>query len=213
MLGKRCEQLMRAAEKEVEQLERKAREQAGLPVDPGEDGKPLPPIELPEISVMREQMRVSRKKKVEAERHQLAEKAAELEGQMKEVQDRLKALNESGFDLGSPTRETSEKVIEVPASEKENHRIALSEKEAPEESMGETEQSNDKGATGPDGDFVEFPPYDGTEVPKDPKKAFTHFCLHTRREVKASLDPSERKKKVSCWHPVYFKASRLGTIL
>ena len=59
LLGKRCEQLMKAAEKEVEHLERQAREHAGLPVEPGEDGKPLPPIQLPEMSIMREQIRKS----------------------------------------------------------------------------------------------------------------------------------------------------------
>ena len=195
---------MKAAEKEVEQLERKAREQAGLPVEPGEDGTPLPPIQLPEISIMRNQMRASRRKKVETERLQLEEKASEIEVQMKEVQARLKALNEPGFDLSSPRLETSESAIEAPVSEKENHRSSTVENSAADESASAVadtaEESNENGAPGPDGDFVEFPAYDGSELPKDAKKAFTHFCLHTRKEVKSSLDPTERKKKVSrCW--------------
>jgi hypothetical protein len=54
-----------------------------------------------------------------------------------------------------------------------------------------------KGAIGPEGDFVEFPEYDGAEPPKEAKKAFTQFCINTRKEVKTSLDPEERRNKVS----------------
>lgn len=193
-LGKRCEQLMRAAEKEVEQLERKAREQAGLPVEPGKDGIALPAIELPEISVMREQLRTSRKKKVETEREVLEEKASELGGQMKEAQERLKALNESSYHLASPTRKILQKDQEAPALEKEEN----SHEEGADEpaAVTETEQpNNETGAAGPDGEFVEFPLYDGDEEPKEYKKAFTHFCQHSRKEVKATLDSIERKNK------------------
>ena len=34
-----------------------------------------------------------------------------------------------------------------------------------------------------------------SEAPVEWKKPFTHFCNSTRREVKASLDPAERKDK------------------
>ena len=51
------------------------------------------------------------------------------------------------------------------------------------------------GAIGPEGDFVEFPEYDGEEEPHENKKAFTLFCKSTRREVKNSLSPSSRKNK------------------
>lgn len=66
----------------------------------------------------------------------------------------------------------------------------------------EKEGANDnadtsKGAMGPDGDFVEFPPYDGTEEPRECKKAFTLFCTGNRKEVKRSLDPASRKDRVS----------------
>ena len=60
-----------------------------------------------------------------------------------------------------------------------------------------------KGAIGPDGVFVEFPPYDGSEPPRDCKKAFTLFCTGTRKEVKKSLDPASRKDRVSICMPVY----------
>jgi hypothetical protein len=52
------------------------------------------------------------------------------------------------------------------------------------------------GALGPEGEFAPFPDYDGSEEPRENKKAFTHFCNGTRREVKASLDPLHRKDKV-----------------
>ena len=45
LIGKQCEQLMRAAEKEFEQLEEKAREEACLPVEV-EEGAELPPIQF-----------------------------------------------------------------------------------------------------------------------------------------------------------------------
>jgi hypothetical protein len=54
---------------------------------------------------------------------------------------------------------------------------------------------NTNGAIGPEGDFVEFPEYDGEEEPHENKKAFTLFCKATRREVKNSLSPSSRKNK------------------
>ena len=53
------------------------------------------------------------------------------------------------------------------------------------------------GAPGPDGDIVAFPDYDPTDPPRECKKAFTLFCNGTRREVKRSLEPAERKDKVS----------------
>ncbi len=54
----------------------------------------------------------------------------------------------------------------------------------------------DPGAVGPDGEFIKFPDYDGEEEPRENKKAFTMFCNATRKEVKNSLSPSERKHKV-----------------
>jgi len=52
-----------------------------------------------------------------------------------------------------------------------------------------------RGAPGPDGNIVDYPPYDGTEEPRECKKAFTLFCTGTRKEVKKSLDPISRKDK------------------
>lgn len=60
------------------------------------------------------------------------------------------------------------------------------------------------GAVGPEGEFHEFPEYDGEDEPNENKKAFTLFCKSTRREVKNSLSPSERKNKVSLSVSIYF---------
>ena len=52
------------------------------------------------------------------------------------------------------------------------------------------------GARGPDGQFVEFPPCDPDEEPRENKKAFTLFCKANRRGVKNSLDECERQNRV-----------------
>ena len=59
----------------------------------------------------------------------------------------------------------------------------------------EASEGRADGAIGPEGDFVEFPEYNGEEEPHENKKAFTLFCKATRREVKNSLSPSARKNK------------------
>jgi SWI/SNF-related matrix-associated actin-dependent regulator of chromatin subfamily A member 5 len=56
------------------------------------------------------------------------------------------------------------------------------------------EQMSDMAYEGPP---KTFPKYDPSEQPKECKKAFTHFCIHTRRDVKASLNPKEVGDKVS----------------
>lgn len=105
LVGRRCEQLMKAAEKEVEQLERKAREDAGLVTeeeDKGEsddEGKSQeraapPPVDLPSFKTLRAKRRISAQREEEAERQKLEENVLELEQQMRVIQDRLKVLNE-----------------------------------------------------------------------------------------------------------------------
>ena len=187
-MGRRCEYLMRAAEKEVEQLEKKAREEAGLPVEV-EDGKELPPIELKPFKEMQRQRRLAKKKETETDKKQLEGKVDELESQMKEIQDRLKELSKDIPDEYHESTTINNGSVSRKRPQQEANEV---EEEVPEPEIDES-----KGAIGPDGDFVEFPEYDGTEPPKEHKKAFTHFCMQTRKEVKASLDPSERGNKVS----------------
>jgi hypothetical protein len=78
----------------------------------------------------------------------------------------------------------------------ETNREASNHSRANGDAGGGEEGHEETGAEGPDGEFVPFPEYDGLEPPKDCKKAFTHFCNGTRKDVKKSLDPSLRKDKV-----------------
>lgn len=287
LIGRRCEQLMKAAEKEVEQLERKIREDAGLITTEEEkkgenDGEgnmhALQPVELPDFRTLRAQRRLEAQREEEAEHQQLEEKAAGLEQQMKAIQDRMKVLNEYSRETTAqnvPSAEFPDELLPELANlvaksgpssitfiansfaaehagqvskkkicakidviavkekrETEGDRkpswylradyesllesetlqflqLAKEERLNKEKEKGASDQSHaskgaegngddgrdEGGAIGPDGEFVPFPDYDGSEPPRDRKKAFTHFCNGTRREVKKSLDPAMRKNK------------------
>lgn len=287
LIGRRCEQLMKAAEKEVEQLERKAREDAGMITEEekkeGSDGEgnvqmqePLPPIELPDFRTLRAQRRREAQREEEAKHQELETKVAEIDERVKEIRDRLKVLNEYSRESApvvNPSAEFPDDLLpelanivaksgpssitsianrfstEHPGQASKRKicskidSIAIKEKRksegdtkvcwylrpdyekllstetleylrlAREERLGkqrekevakaeggegaEEEDGSEGGAIGPDGEFVAFPEYDGSEPPKDKKKAFTHFCNGTRRQVKKSLDPAARKDKVS----------------
>lgn len=187
LLGKRCEQLMNAAKKEVEFYEEITREAAGLPTQP-EEGKTLPPIELPKFRILQRQLRASAKSAHEKTRKELEDKVADLEAQINAFQARLKEINSGAPARPAPARSSAAstpRVTPVPVA---------SEPDPPKEKAPET-----PGAPGADGSFHAFPEYDGNEAPADWKKPFTLFCVQTRREVKASLNPDERrdKKKVN----------------
>jgi TolA-binding protein len=188
VMGRRCEYLMRATEKEVEQLEKKAREEAGLPVEVA-DGNELSLIELKPFKEMQRQRRLAKKKETETEKEHLEGKVDELESQMKEIQDRLKELSKDIPDEYQKNTTKNNGSVSRKRPQQEANEV---EEEEPEPEIDES-----KGAIGPEGDFVDFPEYNGTEPPKEYKKAFTHFCMKTRKEVKASLGPSERGNKVS----------------
>jgi hypothetical protein len=192
---------MRAAEKEVEALERRAREDSGLPTEPETEGVELPPIELPKFRVMEKQRRLKKKAQAEIDRKQLKEKVDEIEIQMRQLQDRLKSLNDPGNNVfNGSTRIPLDTPDEIAASEKENESRNASGDVATiaeNDEIEEVVKERDGGAAGPGGDFVEFAAYDGQEPPHESKKPFTHFCVKTRKDLKASLDQSERKDKVS----------------
>jgi TolA-binding protein len=194
LLARRCEQLMRHAEKEVEQLERFVREEAGLKVESESEGCVVPPIELPTFRVLQRRRRIAQRMKREKEQQELEEKVAELEAQIKAAQDRLKELNEG-------TSAFSEQNVIEKETRRSRSRAASSTDEMPAESktsenISSIETENVSGAVGPDGVFVEFPPYDGSEPPVEWKKPFTQYCIRSRKEVKASLQPAKRKNKV-----------------
>lgn len=189
-LARRCEQLARAAEKEVEFLERKAREDAGLPVEPEKEGDELPRVKLPKFRILRAQQRKEKQEKAVLEKKQLEENVNNIEQQIREIKARLAALNEdSSIARVSPDGQ------EAPSSGNK-HRRASNHSQSKRSSKLHTPPERDDGAMGPEGEFVEFPEYDGSEEPFEWKKPFTHFCIRTRKEVKKSLDPEQRKDKV-----------------
>ena len=268
-IGKRCEQLMKAAEKEVESLEMKVRESNGFT---GEgDRESLPPVEIPKFKVLRAQWRRNAKEEAEKKRQELQSKVDEIEGQMQAVQERLKMLNQytreekrntfsvatttfpeellgdlanlvatSGalgivgiankflsLHQGSSSRNKVVAKIEAIATKEKREDEGDTKpiwyirrsylnlldadtieqlRESRQEKLQKIEDSNErkrkendptevKGAIGPDGNLLEFPPYDGSEEPKPNKKAFTLFCSSIRKQVKSALPPEKRKNK------------------
>jgi SWI/SNF-related matrix-associated actin-dependent regulator of chromatin subfamily A member 5 len=284
LIGRRCEQLMKAAEKEVEQIERKVREDAGLSMteeekkgeSEGEGGSrnhhELQPVEIPNYRTLRAQRRLAAQREEETEHRQLEEKVVDIANQIQEIQDRLKVLNEysretapqvvpsaefpdellpelantvaksgpssitliaSSFAAEHPGQVSKKKIcskidtiatkekresegdkrpcwylradyehlldaetLEYLQAAKEDRLSIEREKGSSQSHSNNGEEGEEEdGAVGPDGEFVLFPEYDGSEPPKDRKKAFTHFCNGTRKEVKKSLDPAARKNK------------------
>lgn len=191
LLGRRCEQLMKAAEKEVEQLEKKARELAGLPTEPEKEGEVLPPIKLPMFRVLQKQRRIDSKTQAEKEKKELEQNVIEIESQIQELQDKLRALNEGAYSGATDEQDGNNKSVFT------SHEQTV----ADHVDSVPIEHNSDEGAIGPNGKFVEFPQYDGIEHPSEWKKPFTHFCYHTRREIKSSMDPTEKKDKVSTIEP------------
>ena len=178
MIGRRCEHLMRLALKEVDILERKAREDAGLPVE-AEDGKELAPIVLPKYKDMQKRLRQERMEKRDKEKAVLEKKVDELDAQIKAIQDRLKVLSNPDAYQGNG-RSSKPAPVLVPMEEEAEPLPAFDESKA---------------ALGPDNKVEEFPEYDGSEPPRENKKTFAWFCNKNRKDVKMSLKPEERKNK------------------
>jgi hypothetical protein len=169
---------MKAAEKEVEQLEKKYREENGLPVEPEEEGQEGSFIDLPKFHDLQRLRCKKKRAEAERERRQLEDNVKEIEEQIRATQERLREFTGS-FE---PTAESAkERKIEAEERNLKQADIAPSR----------------DGAIGPGGDVIAFPPYDGSEPPNDWKKPFTQFCIRTRKDVKNSLQPGDRKNKVS----------------
>eukprot|EP00536_Pseudo-nitzschia_multiseries_P003978 jgi/Psemu1/253123/estExt_Genewise1Plus.C_630105 len=184
VIGRRCETLMKAALKEVELLEKKVREDMGLPVE-AEEGASLPPITLPKFKDMQKTIRAKKMEKREKEKRDLEEKVEDLEHQIEEIQNRLKQLSKDPENVSRNGASMT--------GRKPSHEVPVVPPSPPSAAVEDVDES--KGAVGPDGAFVEFPEYDGSEPPKEPKKAFAHFCQRTRKSVKNSLSPVERRNK------------------
>ncbi len=179
---------MKAAEKEVEQLEKAAREVAGIVCEPDQDVKTLPIVEIPPFRVLQKQRHEAQRSKADQERRELENKVAEIEAQIRDAQDRLKALNDDTH--ASNDQAPNEKTLSHSRAEPSRTR------NSPKRPVKKHDTLNSEGAQGPNGDFVAFPPYDGIAPPVDWKKPFTQYCNHTKKDVKESLPPHERKNKV-----------------
>jgi SWI/SNF-related matrix-associated actin-dependent regulator of chromatin subfamily A member 5 len=196
-IARRCEQLMKATEKEVEHLERKARELLGLPTEAAE-GEVLPPVQLPKFRELQRQRHIEARANAEKERKELEENMADIEAQIKQAQARLKSLNEgfmpppSSADVPLPVQEKSHsRRRSVSAGQDDNRKTEETARE-----MAVTSDGKAAGAIGPGGKFLEFPEYGGIEHPVEWKKPFFHYCLHAKKDVKSELDPADRKDKV-----------------
>jgi len=178
---------MKAALKEVELLEKKVREDIGLPAEV-EEGVTLPPITLPKFRDMQKKIRAKKIAEREKEKKTLEDKVVNLEHQIEEIQNRLKQLSK---DPDSQKENLSRNGDAF--TRKANHVVPASIPAATtEESIAFDET---KGAIGPEGNYAEFPDYDGSEPPKEPRKAFAQFCQRTRKSVKNSLEPQDRRNK------------------
>ncbi len=181
---------MRYAEKEVEFMEKQALEEAekeGRSLSPGE-------IILPNFNELQAKRRADAERQILEERAVLEKNVSDIDAQIRKIQQALLDL-----DGSHAVQDLSENVIAEPANSKK--RITV-DSNAP---------AGDRvaGFAGPGGEFVEFPEYDGEEEPSENKKAFTLFCKRTRRDVKNSLSPSQRKDKV-CQNPFFMADFLLG---
>lgn len=86
-IGKRAEVLMKAAEKEVEQIEKKFREDNALE-------NVVEDLQIPMFKVLRQQWRMQEKEEAKKKRTELERNVAEIEEQMRAIQERMKMLNE-----------------------------------------------------------------------------------------------------------------------
>ena len=279
-IGKRCEQLMRAAEREIEHLERKVREETGMIVEEddgdangGVEEKLLPPVKLPMYKTIQAKKRAEAEGEYETQHNELERKVEDIENQIEEIQKRLRELEEPvskslsrGLSLATDVpdelvpelvnlvarsgpasintiasdftsrypgqmskKQVCTKIDEIAKKEKREDegdtkvvwhikdefthlldvdtlRFLRKEKQSRLDARGSPRRNRRDGRVKghedeQNDDMVEgppktFPDYDPAEPPKECKKAFTHFCVHTRKEVKASLDPEEREDKV-----------------
>lgn len=114
-IGRRCEQLMKAAEREIEAMEKKVREESGVAATADENA-PLEPVKLPRFKEIRAMKRQEAEKVVAEERKQLENKVDQIESQMESIQKRLKELQQyakESVQKSAPSRK-KEKFTEVP---------------------------------------------------------------------------------------------------
>ena len=106
---------MKAAEKEVEHLEKSIREDAGMVSEAGLTEGDLPPVDIPKFKVLRARWRKKEQEEAELKRIELESKVDEIEAQMREVQERMKVLNqytrEANSNMTSMSAEFPEELL------------------------------------------------------------------------------------------------------
>jgi hypothetical protein len=113
-IGRRCEQLMKAAEREIEAMEKKVREESSAAT--ADENAPLEPVKLPRFKEIRAMKRKEADKVVAEERKQLENKVDNIESQMESIQKRLKELQKYAKESvqQSTSSRKKEKFTEVP---------------------------------------------------------------------------------------------------
>jgi hypothetical protein len=114
-IGKRCEQLMKAAEKEVEHLIKKYSSTNNTTVG-GDKETSSEEVQLPRYKEMREIQRQQQEKLIEMETRQLEGRVEDIETKMEEIQNRLKFLQKCSNQMegSSGNRRSSNQSSEFP---------------------------------------------------------------------------------------------------
>jgi len=107
-IGKRCEQLMKAAEKDVELMREKALNNKDSPMDTGCPDYRPPIIDLPRFKELKEMRRKGAEEIVQLEMNELEGKVEEIENQIEEYQNRLKFLQKCSKDMDGNIRSTAQ---------------------------------------------------------------------------------------------------------
>ncbi|KAL9188329.1 hypothetical protein ACHAXT_006707 [Thalassiosira profunda] len=229
-IGRRCEQLMRAAEKEVEHMEKQAAEEAE------KEGRTLPPGEI-QLPMWKEQQA---KKRANAQKNcwdvdgvqtidsffksspsYRRKQTAELANIIARLRSPDKSAIAEEFSSKYPGKGSkasiSKKIEAIGVKEKRegdsaplwhvkpDHMHLLTKetkkqleagtKKRKASDAGEEEcEGKGPGATGPHGNFVVFPEYDGEDEPHENKKAFTLFCKSTRKECGKGWEAWDAKR-------------------
>ena len=115
-IGKRCEQLMKFAEKEIEQMVKNANEDTGLEEEKKDNGgkddcetkrAAIIGTNLPSFKTLKAMKRKAAEDEFNNEKRLLENKVEEVENQIEEMQNRLKALNNFSKEMDGGGRKTN----------------------------------------------------------------------------------------------------------
>lgn len=183
---------MRFALKEVDHLEKKIREADGMSMDESVQKDDLPPVLLPRFKEMKKLVLDKAREEKELQQRLLTEKVESLEKEIQDIQDSLKMLSKEPQNNNTNNNIKNNDVVSTPDVSAVPR--AITEDTKPKATAAPSYDET-KGAICPTGEFFEFPEYDGKDPPKEAKKAFAVFCNQNRKQVKNTLDESERKNK------------------